>query len=356
MPELRKDPIVDRWVIIADNRGKRPQDYALAPQRSSGRLCPFCEGNESETPGEVAAVRDPSSPRNGPGWKVRVVPNKYPAVLPDQGDPVGDGGVAWCDAQPGRGIHEVIIESPRHVTSLTQLSLEEICLVLRIYRQRFRELALRGDVSSTMLFKNMGAAAGASLEHIHSQLIALPTIPTLLAAELNGAAAYHEKWEACIFCDMRSWEQRLPRQVLLTERYTAWCPFASRFAYETWILPNRHASHWESISDEEIVDLASVLKRVLSAVEQAVRPPAYNVVFHSAPLTSPALPHYHWHIEVLPALARAAGFEWGSGYHINPVYPEQAARELRETLQNPHQNEVKAIRQTEAKGERLPMP
>lgn len=356
MPELRKDPVVDRWVIIADNRGRRPQDFEIAPRRSAGRLCPFCEGNESETPGEVLCVREPHSSPNGPGWRIRVVPNKFPAVWEAERGEITDRDDGLHQAGPGQGIHEVIIESPRHVSSLTQLTGDEIILVLQTYRRRFQALESHPGLSSVMLFKNMGAEAGASLEHVHSQLIALPMIPTLQAAELQGAKARFDASGRCVFCRMLRSDGVSPRGVLVSDRFTAFCPFASRFGYETWILPNRHASHFSAITDDEIRDLADVLPKVLKAVETAVRPPAYNLVFHTAPLGGPPLEHYHWHIEVLPAFARAAGFEWGSGFHINPVYPEQAAQELRQTLARPSKFEDESIRQTEVTSERLPMP
>ncbi|GAB4140925.1 galactose-1-phosphate uridylyltransferase [Thermopirellula anaerolimosa] len=356
MPELRKDPIVDRWVIIADNRGKRPQDFEIAPRRSTGRLCPFCEGNESETPAEVLCVRDPGTLPNGPGWKIRVVPNKFPAVLDGEFNLPSSPDHALYQARPGHGIHEVIIESPRHVSSLTQLTTDEIVLALATYRRRFEALETHPGLSSVMLFKNMGAEAGASLEHIHSQLIALPTIPSLPDAELHGAKAQFDASGRCVYCRMLRAETDSPRGVYLSPRFTAFCPFASRFGYETWILPNRHASHFQTITDDEIRDLAGVLRRVLTAVETVVRPPAYNLVFHTAPLGGLPLEHYHWHIEVLPAFAKAAGFEWGSGFYINPVYPEQAAQELRQSLEKCPESEDETIRQTEADRERLPMP
>ena len=356
MPELRKDPVIDRWVIIADNRGERPRDFEIAPRRSTGRLCPFCEGNERETPNEVQSVRDPGSSPNGPGWKIRVVPNKFPAVCDgDLGKPPAYDD-ALCHAEPAHGVHEVIIESPRHVSSLTQLTKDEVVLVLQTYRRRFEILESHPGLSSVMLFKNMGAEAGASLEHIHSQLIALPMIPSLQAAELQGAKAHFDGSGRCVFCRMLLSESVSPRGVLGSERFTAFCPFASRFGYETWILPNRHVSHFQGITDDEIVDLADVLRKVLKAVETAVLPPAYNLVFHTAPLGGPPLEYYHWHIEILPAFAKAAGFEWGGGLHINPVYPEQAAQELRQTLEKTPESKDESIRQTEANSERLPMP
>lgn len=356
MPQLRKDPVVDRWVIIADNRGRRPQDFEIAPRRSTGRVCPFCEGNEHDTPDEVLCVREPHSSPNGPGWRIRVVPNKFPAVWDAELDEITDHDGGLHHARPGHGIHEVIIESPRHVASLTQLTADEIILVLQTYRRRFEALEAHPGLSSVMLFKNMGAEAGASLEHIHSQLIALPMIPTLQAAELHGAKTHFDASGQCVFCRMLLWERDSARGVLVSDRFTAFCPFASRFGYETWILPNRHASHFPAITDDEIHDLADVLRKVLRAVETVVRPPAYNLVFHTAPLGGLPLEHYHWHIEILPAFARAAGFEWGSGVHINPVYPEQAAQELRQTLANPSEFKDGPIRQTEANNERLPMP
>ncbi len=329
MPDLRKDPIVDRWVIIAADRADRPNDFDTTPRRQSGRRCPFCEGNESETPGEIVACRRPGTKPDGTGWRVRVVPNKFPALKTDgQADPRNDG---IYRAMPGVGAHEVIIESPEHRLSTSELSVEELVDVFRISRERMRELKQDPRLAYGLLFKNVGAAAGASLEHIHSQLIATPIVPVAVREELSGSLEYHTNRGICVYCDIiRQERDAAERLVLETPGFVAFCPFASRFPLETWIVPKTHTSHFETIQGGDVEDLAGVLRQVIGRLESTLDRPAYNTIMHTAPFDRRPLAHYHWHIEVIPRVTETAGFEWGTGFHINPVPPETAARRLRE--------------------------
>jgi UDPglucose--hexose-1-phosphate uridylyltransferase len=330
MPELRKDPIVGRWVIIAHERAKRPNDFKGEAQAlARPGLCPFCEGQEDKTPHEILAYRERDTEPNGPGWRVRVVPNKFPA-LKIEGD-LEKRGEGIYDMMAGVGAHEVIIESPRHLISMAEMSEDNIREVLWVYRDRLVDLKKDSRLIHGLLFKNVGAAAGASLEHTHSQLIVTPTVPITVWEEMTGALEFYNYRGRCIYCDMVRQELSDEKRVVLdTPHFTAFCPYASRFPFETWILPKTHSSHFENIPKPGVDDLGTVLRTVLNKLELALDSPPYNYIVHTAPFDHQELPHYHWHIEIIPRLTKVAGFEWGSGFYINPVPPEEAAAYLRE--------------------------
>jgi UDPglucose--hexose-1-phosphate uridylyltransferase len=329
MSELRKDPIVDRWVIMAKNRADRPSDLVpIERVRVQDGPCPFCEGNESQTPYEIVARRDPHAPADGPGWRVRVVPNKFPALVPD-GDlaPVEQGLYL---GQGAFGVHELIVESPRHEALTGQLSELELREVLEVYRERLLALKQDSNLRYAMIFKNVGAAAGASLEHIHSQLLATPMVPQVVAQEIDGSYRFYGEHGRCIFCDMLA--QELAQRERVVERgdgFVAFCPYAARFPFETWIVPADHHSHYETLSPRGAVELARILKRTVMKIEAALEVPAYNFVIHTSPFDTQALGHYHWHIEIIPRVTEIAGYELGTGFYINPVPPEEAAAILR---------------------------
>jgi UDPglucose--hexose-1-phosphate uridylyltransferase len=330
MPELRKDPIVGRWVIIATERAKRPAGHKHEPPPSTGALCPFCNGQEHHTPHEILSYRDRNTKPNEPGWRVRVVPNKFPA-LQVEGD-LNKRGEGIYDKMNGIGAHEVIIETPSHQSTLANLSEENIREVLWVYRDRLVDLKKDPRLVYGVVFKNVGAAAGASLEHTHSQLIVTPIVPINVWEEMTGSLEFFHYRGRCIYCDMVHQEQTHEKRVVLeTPHFVALAPFASRFPFETWILPRHHNSHFENIQKTEVDELGTVLKTVLLKLEKALDEPAYNYIIHTSPFDTQALPHYHWHMEIIPRLTRVAGFEWGTGFYINPVPPEQAAAFLRET-------------------------
>ena len=329
MPDLRKDPIVGRWVIIATSRAKRPHDFDSTPQRQQGRFCPFCEGNERATPNEILAYRRSGSQSNREGWRVRVVPNKFPALI-IEGD-LNKRGDGIYDMMQGVGAHEVIIESPKHVVSTSELTEEQIREVLWVYRDRLVDLKKDSRFVYGMIFKNVGAAAGASLEHTHSQLIVTPIVPINVWEEMTGSLEFYNYRGRCVFCDMIQQELATEKRVVLdTPSFLAFCPFASRFPFETWVLPKTHASHYENIQRNEVDDLSGVMRQVIAKIEASLDQPAYNYIIHTAPFDTQELGHYHWHIEIIPSLTKTAGFEWGTGFYINPVPPEQAAAFLRE--------------------------
>jgi UDPglucose--hexose-1-phosphate uridylyltransferase len=329
MPELRRDPIVGRWVIIATERARRPSDLTRCPPSPQPSVCPFCPGHEEKTPPEVyQAGRSPYAPPNSPGWRIRIVPNRFPA-LKIEGD-LDRQAEGIYDRMNGIGAHEVIIETPDHARQMKDLSDAELTDVLFAFKARV--LDLRNDLRFRyiLLFKNHGQLAGASLDHTHSQLIALPVVPRQVSEEIEGARRHHDLKERCIFCDVVGQERRdRSRLVLENDEFVVFAPYAPRSPFETWIVPKRHESNFEAEPKERLALCAQALGTTVRRLASALGEPAYNFIVHSNPLRDPASPSYHWHIEVMPALSQVAGFEWGSGFHINPVPPEEAAEFLR---------------------------
>ncbi|MEM7166091.1 MAG: DUF4921 family protein [Planctomycetota bacterium] len=329
MSELRKDPFLERWVIIAEERGQRPTTIQAADTAADRSTCPFCAGNEAETEPEIFAVRDADTAPNGPGWQVRVVPNRYPALRPDAPDVAAVEENELLQRQPGVGHHEVIIEGP-HTRSVSEIPTPEFAEVVGVYRERYRTLAKDDTLRSAVLIKNVGAAAGASIEHSHSQLIATPVLPMLLQRELVTAAEWSKRHESCLWCSWLATEQTAGSRVVARNDYvTVLCPYAPRFPYETWLLPTQHASHFEHADDACVEVLAEMLHRSVTAIERCLGEPAYNYVVHSAPLGESTRSDYHWRMEVLPRVTRVAGYEQATGFYINPLSPERSAQELR---------------------------
>jgi len=331
MPELRKDPVVGRWVIISTERSRRPTNFEPAPPLKATKYCPFEPGQEDKTPPEVYAWGRPDGPPNSPGWKVRVVPNKFPALqIEGTLDRRGEG---LYDKMNGVGAHEVVIETPDHSVDFADLPAEHMAQVLVAYRERMVDLHRDRRFRYVLIFKNHGANAGATLEHTHTQLIATPIIPRILQEELDGSRRYFELKERCVFCDIvaqETAENNGRRVVAGNERFVALAPFAPRFPFETWILPRRHDAAYQAVEDDgEQLDLARLLKDVLMRLNLALDRPPFNFVIHTAPVSDGDLEHYHWHIEIMPKLTRVAGFEIGSGFYINPTPPEDAAQFLR---------------------------
>jgi UDPglucose--hexose-1-phosphate uridylyltransferase len=328
MPELRKDPVVGRWVIISTERARRPTDFQREPVRPRGETCVFCPGNEDKTPPEILAGRPSDSAPNGPGWTYRVVPNKFPA-LRIEGDlePTGEG---LFDRMNGVGAHEVVIETPDHRASLATMPVEAIAEVLCAFRERLLDLKKDPRFEYVLVFKNHGEAAGASLEHPHSQLIATPITPIMVTEELEGSLRYWEMKERCVWCDIVRQERRGGQRVILEEGgFVALAPFAPRFPFETWILPTQHRAAFEESDVDELRGLAALLGAFMRRLSDTLTQPPFNFTLHTAPLRTDALDYFHWHLEIIPKLANVAGFEWGSGFFINPMPPENAAAALR---------------------------
>lgn len=326
MPELRKDPVLGRWVIISTERAKRPKDFKSAPEKKvvDPKACPFCPGNEAATPPEIIAYRKPGTQPNTTGWTLRVIPNKFPALL-IEGE-INRRGEGIYDRMNGIGAHEVVIETNDHTKDLSDLEIDQFRDVMYAYQERTLDLKKDQRLRYVMIFKNFGAAAGASLEHSHSQIIATPTIPKRVMEEMDGARRYFEYRERCIFCDIVVQETK-DRKRLITENnsFISICPFAPRFPFEIWILPRVHASNFEDATKEELDDLASILKDCLIRLKKALNTPPYNYVIHTTPITLRGIDFYHYHIEIIPVLTHIAGFEWGTGFYINPTGPEESA-------------------------------
>jgi UDPglucose--hexose-1-phosphate uridylyltransferase len=329
MPELRKDPIIGRWVIISTERGKRPVEYDNPAPSAVKGSCPFCYGNEHLTTPEIMAVRQDGSAPNASGWQLRVIPNKFPA-LRVEGE-LEKSGEGLYDKMTGIGAHEIFIETPDHGLTLSDLDLARIQDVIGAYVSRMQDLKRDIRLKYLMIFKNHGYRAGASLEHSHSQLIATPIVPKTINEELAGTREYYEYKERCVFCDIVKHEAEDRRRLVLdNERFISIVPFAARFPFECWILPRKHQSNFEDLNQDDVPQLALVLKETLLRIKASVRNPPYNLVIHTAPCQTAGLEHFHWHIEIMPRLTRVAGFERGTGFYINPTPPEECAKFLRE--------------------------
>jgi UDPglucose--hexose-1-phosphate uridylyltransferase len=301
--------------------------------------CPFCEGHEDQTPPEIAARRNGSAP-NGPGWDVRVVPNRYPALaIEGQAE---RRGLGLYDRMRGIGAHEVVIDSPQHSVDLSDQSPEQLLLIVSTWRERLVDLMRDERFKYVLLFRNHGIGAGASLAHPHSQIIATPVTPREIAVELDSSRHHHELKERCLICDLMAQEMDDGRRIVsVNDHFIAWTPYASRFPFETFLAPRQHLHEFGATPEAHLPAFASALSDVLRRLKVLLRGVAYNVVLHTAPNTNvtprrtfywTTLPYdWHWHLEILPRLTRVAGFEWGTGFHINPTAPEEAARLLRET-------------------------
>ncbi len=328
MPEFRKDPVSDHWVIIAPNRALRPGQFAAdAGERALGR-CPFCRGHEADTPNAVATYDRQGRSSDDAQWQVRVVPNRYPALADTEQSPAV--APSLYEVGPGYRAHEVIVEAPDHVLSFGELDDCQAELVFIAYRDRLRMLRANPKIAYGQLFKNSGSAAGASLEHTHSQLIGTPIVPTQIQAELARSRTYFERHGRCVFCAMMDLELSTgTRLVAENEAFLAFCPFASQFPYEVWILPRRHHCSFDMSEDGETGALARLVRDLVCGVESALRNPAFNFLIHTSPFRLSPVSYFHWHLEFSPRLTKTAGFEWGAGDYINTVSPEDAASKLR---------------------------
>lgn len=330
MPEWRKDPIVDRWVIIATERGKRPLDYKEIIEEKKSQDCPLCEGSEMKTPPEIVAYRESGTAKDTPGWWVRVVPNKFPALRIEGEVSRQHRGVYHY--MNGVGAHEVIVESSSHISGLEAQSVRDVEEFIWIWRDRSLDLRKDTRLKYIQIFKNSGSAGGASLEHTHSQLIATPLVPVEIKQKINGMRDYANRHGSCVMCDMLRQEiAERDRVVIDGNHFLSFTPFASRFPFETWIVPKEHQCDFGQIREEQVQDLAMVLRSVVSKLSLMIKNVPYNMVLHSAPVNLQEEPHFHWHIEIMPRLTLMAGFEMGTGYFINPTPPEMAAQAFRET-------------------------
>jgi UDPglucose--hexose-1-phosphate uridylyltransferase len=334
MPEIRKEITKGLWTIVAPTRGDRPFDFSSEAGNKSEKEvdpdCPFCPGNESDTPEEITAIR--TEEEGDSSWKVRVFPNKFPALDPEGSSAVIEGDV--FKSIGGLGYHEVIAETPRHDRELADLSVKEIELVIRTYLDRFRRLSDKPEIKYVSIFKNHGRRAGASLKHSHSQIMGTTFLPNTFKQEYGLAEEYLNEAGSCLYCDViRAEKREAERIVLENEDFIVICPYGSRFPYETRILPKKHSNVFRNLSDEEINGLSSALKETLTTLTRKLGTFPYNFTIHTAPANasisgSETGESYHWHLEIMPRVTTPAGFERGTNNFINIVSPEKAAKEL----------------------------
>lgn len=342
--EMRHDWLADRWVIMAPQRSARPSDYVIAPPRELDNTnCPFCAGHEDWTPTAVQSYSTQSS-CGTTNWNVRVVPNKFPAVnsalkglvdIPKCAIPVevveaGDASINLFQRRDLSGGHEVIVESPQHLHSISQLDRQAAQLVFTAYRDRLRYWLDERGLAYGVVFKNVGADAGASLVHTHSQLIATDILPADVARATERMELFMTKESACLFCRMA--EDELEQKVRLVERtadFVAFCPFASRFPSMVTILPTEHESRFQTLTESKLAQLSWLTHRLVRRIERCFPDAAYNFIIHTSPNRPRTPESIHWRIELFPRITKVAGFEWGSDCYINPLAPESAAAALR---------------------------
>jgi UDPglucose--hexose-1-phosphate uridylyltransferase len=332
MPQLRKDPIIGRWIIIATERAKRPKDFKHLTEGPPEKECPFCKGKEDMTPPEIFSIRDKDN-----NWRIRIIPSKRPFVQLESD--FWRKGKGPYDLINAIGSHEVVIETPEHIANMADLEESFIKDVFYAYCVRFKELEKDTRIKYVLAFKNYGwAAGGGRVKHSRSQLIATPVNLKRVKEELEGAKFYYDCHERCVFCDIIRQELETKERIILEENgFVAFVPFASRFPFEVWVLPYKHSPDFYKMGEEELINLSKIMKKVLLKIKILLQDPPYNYVIHTAPFRRPHPGYwstieedYHWHIEITPRLTEVAGFEWGTGFYICPTLPEEAARFLRE--------------------------
>ena len=333
MPEFRKDAVSGRWVIFSPERKQRPQEFPTAPELPG--INAFLSGHEHLTPAEVYSIRSPGSQANAPGWRVRVVPNRFPA-LRIEGELVS-GGAGLFDHLNGIGAHEVIIETPQAGQQLATLPPDHVVDVLKAWRARMLDLTNDPRFRSILVFKNHGSLAGASLAHAHSQLMALPLVPEVMKQTLTACRRYYQEKERGLHGDLLRQElQDGSRMVFENATMAAFCPYASRFPFEICLLPKRSSPDFQGCSDTELAGAAQALQFCLQRLQQGLGDFHYNLTVQTAPLRLPRGhdwptldADFRWHIEILPRLNSVAAFELGTGFYINSTLPEEAAAFLR---------------------------
>ncbi len=331
MPQLRQNIVLKEWVIIATERAKRPEqlredknisEYAIPDYDPD---CPFCPGNEKKS-GNIEEFYRLGDKDN---WKMRVVPNKFPALAPPENgiDLNTSGYFRWMD---GIGNHEVLVENPRHNLTMATMELPNVIDILKTYRQRNLNLFELPYVESVIPFRNHGTRAGASLIHPHSQIIALPIIPRDIIERMNESIRFHEEHRECIFCRVLKSELESGERVVIdSPNFTVFVPYAAYSPFAMWLFPKRHASSILQVTDDELSEAASILRQALRKLYFGVNDPDYNFIVRGAPKGYLNSSFFHWYITIVPRLTRQAGFELGSGMFINPSIPEENAEYLR---------------------------
>jgi UDPglucose--hexose-1-phosphate uridylyltransferase len=321
-PEIRFDPLKNVRVLIAPGRQSRPIQLNFGDHDRGRDKCPFCEGREAMTPPEIWSLSaDPNRQPNTPGWLVRVIPNKYPALMGEE-KPRKVCHNTIYESMEGTGYHELVIETPDHDTDLSEHPIDNLTEIFKVYRFRYRELWSKPIVKYVQIFRNWGPLAGASLPHPHTQILAMPFVPEYPMREL------HAMKKRPILCEMVDNELREGKRVVReTADFVAFTPFASRFAFETWIVPKEHRVDFGEATDDELKQIADIFKSIIQALKRHMGDFSYNLIIHSMPDK-----YFHYHIEITPRIAGLAGFEVGTGVNINTVLPEDAAWIIRKNL------------------------
>jgi len=340
MSELRKDPISGHWVVISPDQEAavvlRTDVRFITPQET----CPFCPGNEIGPVHEILAYPNHLPENNGAPWALRVIPNRLPILQIERS--LEREGLGMYDRISGFGAHEIIIESPHHDLLLHDFPNSQLELVLSAWKERLNDLKNDLRMRYLSIFRNQGRRSGARISHPYSQLIATPAIPAGVRQELAGARQYFEYKDRCGYCDLIDQEcEDKVRLVYQNRGFIAMCPFASRNAFEVWILPRVHSHDYGTISPDQILDLADALLAVNRVLAIALSEPDINVILKSAPIPKPRRDRwltleedYHWHLEVIPRITRPTGYEWATGMFVNPTPPEEAADYLRDVQAN----------------------
>lgn len=333
---MRKDYLLDRWVVIAAQRKKRPTDFAKAKEEKKPLVCPFCPGNEHMTPpailvylkanGGMIKDMDQGDCRHKK-WLLRCIPNLYPAFAPSNNKETNLDTSGYLESMDAQGHHEVIIESPNHGEHPSVARISQIIQIINAYQDRFEALSSREYVKYVSIFRNHGADAGASLSHAHTQIIATPIVPKIVQEELKASKKFWNTEKRCVFCDMIEEEKAGSRLIFENERFIAFAPWASVHPYEFWIIPKAHQPTILDMSADDVSSLAQTFRACFGGLSILIDDPPYNFGFHMAPNE-----YYHWHLEVYPRLTIWAGFEKSTSMFINTVSPEQAATSLREAI------------------------
>jgi UDPglucose--hexose-1-phosphate uridylyltransferase len=328
MSEFRQNRATKEWVIIAPGREKRPSDLirdniGREPLPEYSDDCPFCPGHEDQTPSAVFHMAHAGH------WKLRVVPNRFAALSPDKSATRNFVG-SFLSAD-GFGVAEVIIESPIHNATIATMSTDQVSDILFAYRERQKEISKRENINLVTIFRNHGPGAGTSLAHPHSQLIATPIVPPHVRYPLEQAVLHYDKYGTCVYCDVLHEELRQKDRIIIdSPRFVAFCPFAAKSPYETRIYPKRHSPSFLSINDDDIIELAAVLRETLLRIHILLGDPDYNYIIRSSPIGDEDTRYLHWYMIIIPKISIPAGFEIGSGIYVNAVAPEESARHLRE--------------------------
>lgn len=331
MAEIRRDLVRNYWVAIAANTALKPNRFPIKRRGietiGNNVFCPFCEGNESSTPPEIMADRENGSAADTPGWTIRVVPNKFSVFQLDETLEKKNLGI--YSTYNGVGKQEVIIETAEHGIDMHNFSQKKIAQILTVFKLRYNALSQDERIKYIQLYKNRGIFAGASLEHSHSQMMGLPFVPRTS----SGIVDYYEKNGKCLLCAIVNQEkQSATRVVYESEHFLLICPYASRFPYETWVIPKQHGEHYGNISEAQIIDLAWICMIYTRMLMDSLENPAYNFIFNTAPVNVPYQAGYHWYLEILPRLLVTTGADISTGMYSNPVAPELAAELFREKM------------------------